>query len=74
MARGRVESFDAAVGLGWVVAANGRRLRFHCTQIADGSRSIDPGTEVTFEIVPGHLGTWEATAVAPGSPSSSASA
>jgi cold shock CspA family protein len=61
--RGRVEEFDAAVGLGWVVDDQGRRLQFHCTQIADGSRSIAPRTEVTFEIVPGHLGHWEAAAI-----------
>ena len=61
--QGRVESFDEVVGLGWVVDDTGRRLQFHCTQIADGSRSIAPGTDVTFAVVPGHLGQWEASAI-----------
>jgi cold shock CspA family protein len=56
---GRVETFDAAVGLG-VVAAGTRRYRFHCTAIADGTREIDPGTTVLFRRVAGHGGEIEA--------------
>ena len=72
---GRVSSFDEAVGLGEVVVAAGvgvgtevggaERFGFHCTQIADGSRSIPVGAEVTFTLVPGRLGRWEAAGVAP---------
>jgi cold shock CspA family protein len=64
-ARGRVEEFDGVVGLGTVRGADGRIYPFHCTQIADGSRSVDPGEAVEFEVVPGHLGRWEATAIRP---------
>lgn len=53
-------AFDEAVGLGTVRSGDGRDLGFHCTQIADGSRSIDPGTAVTFEFVAGRRGQWEA--------------
>jgi cold shock CspA family protein len=62
---GRVASFDAAAGLGEVEAADGCRYFFHCTQIADGSRTIDVDTPVDFEVVPGHRGRWEAHAVRP---------
>jgi CspA family cold shock protein len=61
--RGWVEDFDSVVGLGTVRTEDGRTYPFHCTQIADGSRTIDSGTSVEFEVVPGHLGRWEAAAI-----------
>ena len=42
---------------------DGARLAFHCTQIADGTRDIAVGTNVSYEVVPGSLGAWEAGAV-----------
>lgn len=63
--KGRVASFDDAAGFGEVESDQGTRYFFHCTQIADGSRTIEPGTPVDFELRPGHLGRWEATAVEP---------
>ena len=62
---GRVAEFDQAKGFGYVEAADGRRLFFHCTQIADGTRTIAVDTPVTFDVVAGHLGRYEATAVRP---------
>lgn len=62
---GRVADFDEARGYGTVRAEDGREYFFHCTQIADGTRTIGVGTPVTFEVMPGHLGRWEATAVTP---------
>jgi CspA family cold shock protein len=67
---GRVAEFDGQKGYGWLVTDDGRRLFFHCTAIADGSRSIPEGTAVTFDVVPGHLGRWEASGVAPTAPPS----
>jgi cold shock protein len=61
--RGTVASFDEARGYGTVRAEDGRDLFFHCTQIADGTRTIPVGAGVTFEVVPGHNGRWEATGV-----------
>jgi cold shock CspA family protein len=61
---GRVAEFDDDRGIGWV-EAGGARWLFHCTQIADGTRTIVAGTRVTFEVRPGHRGTWEAAHVAP---------
>jgi cold shock CspA family protein len=57
---GVVTSFDDPRGLGEVTAEDGRTYPFHCTQIADGSRTIDEGTAVTFEVVAGRMGRWEA--------------
>jgi len=57
---GTVTEFDDVKGLGTVTGDDGREWFFHCTQIADGSRTIEVGTAVTFEVVPGHLGQWEA--------------
>lgn len=62
---GEVEAFDEVVGLGMVRGLDGRAYPFHCTQIADGSRAIPEGTPVEFEVIPGHLGRWEAAAVRP---------
>jgi len=52
--------FDAGTGLGQVATPDGCAVPFHCTEIADGSRSIEVGTAVEFSAVAGHLGRWEA--------------
>jgi cold shock CspA family protein len=57
---GRVTSFDARRGLGAVADADGTEFEFHATAIVDGSRRIEPGTEVAFSLVPGHRGRYEA--------------
>jgi cold shock CspA family protein len=62
---GKVVAFDADRGLGEVEASDGRRLSFHCTQIADDSRAIKVGAAVTYDVAPGALGTWEAVGVSP---------
>jgi cold shock CspA family protein len=61
--RGTVVAFDEAAGFGTVRTEAGDEHFFHCTAIADGSRTIDVGTSVTFEVVAGHRGRWEAAAV-----------
>ncbi len=62
---GRVSAFDETVGLGTVTDDAGVELGFHCTQIADGSRSIAVGTAVRVAVVAGHRGRWEAARVRP---------
>jgi cold shock CspA family protein len=64
---GTVTEFDDDAGLG-VVAGDGGPYPFHCTAIADGTRTIPAGTPVTFEVVAGHLGRWEAADIRPVSP------
>ena len=64
--RGTVTAFDEHKGYGTVRdAEDSRELFFHCTQIADGSRTIAVGTEVTFDVVAGHQGRWEAISLRP---------
>ncbi|MGH9114839.1 MAG: hypothetical protein ACRDWW_03325 [Acidimicrobiales bacterium] len=75
--RGTVVEFDDHVGLGVVECAGrdgegGRpagagpaRYGFHCTQIAGGTRTIAVGTAVTFGLLPGRGGRWEAADVTP---------
>ena len=63
MATGRVVAFDDGRGWGAVRSEGGEELFFHCTAVADGSRTIEVGTAVCFTVVPGHLGRWEATAI-----------
>jgi cold shock CspA family protein len=58
--RGRVVEFDDAAGLGVVVDSDGRRYPFHCTSIADGTRTIAVGAAVRFAVAPGHGGRLEA--------------
>jgi cold shock CspA family protein len=55
-----VTTFDARRGWGTVTDSTGAEFEFHATAIADGSRGIDPGTDVGFAIVPGHRGRYEA--------------
>jgi cold shock CspA family protein len=61
---GTVTAFDEHKGYGVVTADDGTSYFLHCTQIADGSRTIDVGTEVAFEVL-ARLGRYEATAVRP---------
>jgi cold shock CspA family protein len=60
---GSVIEFDDDRGTGTVAADDGASYFFHCTAIADGSRTIEAGTPVQFRVVAGHLGRWEAADV-----------
>jgi CspA family cold shock protein len=60
---GTVVAFDAEKGYGTVRAQDGRELFFHCTQLADGSRTVDVGAAVDFRVVAGNSGRYEAVAV-----------
>jgi cold shock CspA family protein len=63
---GRVATFDEPEGYGTVAADDpAGQWFFHCTAIADGTRSIEVGAEVVFEVVAGHLGRFEATDLRP---------
>lgn len=57
---GTVTAFDGPRGIGELTDGAGRAYPFHCTQIADGTRTIVVGTAVEFTVVPGLLGRWEA--------------
>ncbi len=60
---GTVSEFDEHRGLGVVTGGDGNHYPFHCTQIADGSRTIAVGAEVRFAVRPGGLGRWEAAEI-----------
>jgi len=62
---GVVTAFDDPRGLGEVTAEDGTAYPFHCTAIADGTRTIAERTEVRFEVVAGRLGRWEAARLTP---------
>ncbi len=54
---GRVSSFDEPAGCGRVTGDDtGESWYFHCTRIADGVRTINPGTWVSFDVVLGPTG------------------
>lgn len=57
--------FDTAQGLGVIEGADGSRLSFHCTQLADGNRDAPVGAEVRYDVVPGSAGVWEAASIEP---------
>lgn len=63
--RGTIASFDGHIGLGVISTADEIRYDFHCTAIADGTRAIDPGTEVCFVVGPAGPGRWEAIRIDP---------
>ncbi len=58
--RGTVASFDDPRGLGTVVTDAGITYPFHCANIIDGSRRIEVGARVTWRVIAGRLGRWEA--------------
>lgn len=62
--RGVVAAFDEQSGLGVVATSDGVEHPFHCVEIADGSRTIDSGTEVSFEVL-AKFGRWEAANLRP---------
>ena len=55
-----VADFDDPRGLGTVLDDDDRRYDFHCTAVADGSRTIEVGTRVTFLLAAAHRGRFEA--------------
>ena len=57
--RGTVSSFDESAGLGVIAGVDGVEHPFHCIEIADGSRSIEAGAEVSFDLL-AKFGRWEA--------------
>lgn len=60
---GVVAAFDEPRGLGVIEADDGDELPFHCTAIADGSRTVEPGRRVQFTVVAGLQGRWEAAGI-----------
>ena len=66
---GRVATFDERRGLGTIHGA-GTTYPFHCTALLDGTRSVEVGTPVTFEVRAAGMGRWEATRIekVPGDP------
>jgi cold shock CspA family protein len=57
---GRVAAFDERRGLGEVESERGERFQFHCTAIADGTRTVPVDARVVFTPVPGPIGGFEA--------------
>lgn len=57
---GTVATFEDPAGYGTVADDDGNEWFFHCTAIADGTRTIEVGTAVVFDVSPGRLGRWEA--------------
>ncbi|MGQ0617060.1 MAG: cold-shock protein [Acidimicrobiia bacterium] len=53
-------AFDDDAGYGTVRSDAGAEYFFHCTALADGTRTTEVGTAVTFSVVAGRLGRWEA--------------
>lgn len=63
--RGVVAGFDDPRGLGVVRADDGHEYPFHCTAIADGTRTVAVGVTVAYRVAPGRLGRWEAVDLRP---------
>lgn len=61
---GTVVEFNDGVGLGLLRADDsGANLEFHCTALLDGSRTVEVGARVEFELLPGHGGRLEANRI-----------
>lgn len=48
--KGRVVEFDEHRGLGRIRSEGGEDLLFHCVELSDGTRRIEIGTAVEFEV------------------------
>ncbi len=59
---GVVTAYDDHAGYG-EIEARGATYWFHCTRLLDGSRHAEPGQRVSFRVVPGHGGRWEAAEI-----------
>lgn len=64
MPEGVVVDFEEHLGLGHVTTDDGQSYLFHCVEIADGTRSIEVGTAVEFELMV-KLGSPEASNLRP---------
>jgi ferredoxin len=62
--QGTVTEFDDAAGYGHITDTEGRNVFFHCTQIADDTRTIAVGTAVSFDEIP-YLGRYQASDIRP---------
>ncbi|MEI7591750.1 MAG: cold shock domain-containing protein [Actinomycetes bacterium] len=63
---GAVVTFDDSAGYGTVgTLDSSTQWFFHCTAISDGTRLIEVGAPVTFEVVAGRLGRFEAINIKP---------
>jgi cold shock CspA family protein len=60
---GVVVAFDEPRGLG-TIEADGGSYPFHCTALLDGSRAVEVGVQVSFEVRAAGMGRWEATRIA----------
>lgn len=66
---GTIVAYNADAGYGAVVVdgdTDATEWFFHCTAIADGSRDIEQGAVVSFDLVAGHCGQCEAHDIRPG--------
>lgn len=57
--RGVVTAFDEQSGLGVINGIDDVNHAFHCIEIADGSRTIVVGVDVSFDLL-AKYGRWEA--------------
>jgi cold shock CspA family protein len=62
---GFVTAFDDGRGLGVITGDDESEIGFHCTAIADGTRTIEVGLEVSYVTRARHLGRWEAGDIRP---------
>lgn len=56
---GVVSEFDGAVGLGLIMSSDGSLHAFHVIEIADGTRLVDVGVDVSFDLL-AKFGRYEA--------------
>jgi cold shock CspA family protein len=60
---GIVTIWDDPRGIGQISRDDGAEFGFHCTAMADGTRSTEVGRRVVFLLKPGPLGLYEATQI-----------
>lgn len=64
-ALGVVTAWDDPRGWGRIDLDDGRAVALQCTDIADGSRTVEVGTRVRVVVTAGHHGLWHGRALTP---------
>lgn len=55
--QGKVKRFNKVKGFGFITAEDGRDVFFHYSELVmDGYKTIDPDSEVEFDLVEGERG------------------
>jgi CspA family cold shock protein len=57
LTKGNIKFFDAKKGFGFITTENGKDIFVHITKFTNPELQVQPGDEVTFDVVDGRRGS-----------------